>query len=44
MSLMSERLEEISHTSAIYKLTVGVPYHLLFHGIHFFTQVPRHTI
>jgi hypothetical protein len=35
MSLMSERLEEISHTSAIYKLTAGLPHHPLFRGTHF---------
>jgi hypothetical protein len=32
---MSERIEEISHTSAIYKLTVGLPHHPLFQGTHF---------
>jgi hypothetical protein len=32
---MSERLEEISQTSAIYKLTVGLPHHPLFRVTHF---------
>jgi hypothetical protein len=32
---MSERLEEISHTSTIYKLTAGLPHHPLFRGTHF---------
>jgi len=39
MSLMSERLEEISHTSAIYKLTAGLPHHPFFRGWHFALKI-----